>query len=258
MSVSWLCKHVARPWAAARLFCFPYAGVGASVYRLWPAGLPPALEVCPVQLPGRESRLREAPVANIDALVDALLPALLPHLDRPFAFFGHSMGAVLAVEVARKLVNTGRASPAHLIVSGRRPPHMPATEPDFHMLPDAQFIAEIERRYRGIPQEVMQQQELLQLLLPCLRADITALETHLPPRKPPLPCPISAFGGTDDRLTPREHLEAWQDETTAAFQLRTYRGDHFYLRVHEAAVLADVASTLAPMLRTAGLRSALA
>jgi medium-chain acyl-[acyl-carrier-protein] hydrolase len=248
MSVGWLCKHAPRPQARARLFCFPSAGVGGSAYRLWPAALPPSLEVCPVQLPGRENRLREAPLANISALVDALVPALLPHLDLPFAFFGHSMGAVLASEVARALAGAGGSLPKHLIVSGRRPPHVPSAEPPFHTLPDPEFVAEVNRRYRGIPAEVMQQEDLLALLLPCLRADITALETHLPARRPPLSCPISAFGGADDRLTPREHLEAWRSETSAAFHVRVYPGDHFYLNPHRAQVLADVWATLAPIL----------
>jgi medium-chain acyl-[acyl-carrier-protein] hydrolase len=256
MSVSWLCKHAPRPQARARLFCFSSAGVGSSAYRLWPGALPVSLEVCPVQLPGRENRLRETPLANIAALVDALVPALLPHLDLPFAFFGHSMGAVLASEVARALAGAGASLPKHIIVSGRRPPHMPSAEPPFHALPDPEFVAEVNRRYGGIPAEVMQQKDLLALLLPCLRADITALETHLPVRRPPLPCPISAFGGADDRLTPREHLEAWRGETSEAFQVRVYPGDHFYLNPRRAQVLADVSATLAPILSTPTLWSA--
>jgi surfactin synthase thioesterase subunit len=248
MSVGWLCKHTPRPQATTRLFCFPYAGVGGSAYRLWPAGLPTSLEVCAVQLPGRENRLREVPLASIATIVDAVVPALLPHLDLPFAFFGHSMGAVLASEVARALASAGRSLPQHLIVSGRRPPHIPSAEPPFHTLPDSEFVAEINRRYRGIPVEVMQQEELMALLLPCLRADITALETHLPVRRAPLSCPISAFGGADDRLTPREHLEAWRSETSAAFHVRVYPGDHFYLNSQRAQLLADVSATLAPIL----------
>ena len=195
MSASWLCKHLPRAKANLRLFCFPHAGVGSSVYRLWANILPANIEVCPVQLPGRENRLNEAPMTSIPSLVDALVPALLPHMDLPFVFFGHSMGAVVATEVVRALHESGYALPKHLLVSGRRPPHIPSVHAPFHALSDADFVAEINRRYRGIPQELMQQPDLLALLLPCLRADITALETHLPPRRSPLPCPISAFGG---------------------------------------------------------------
>src|SRR5580658_5790200 len=122
MGVSWLCKYVPRPEARARLFCFPHAGVGSSFYRLWAIGLPIDLEVCPVQLPGRENRLHEPALTSIPELVDALVPALLPHMDLPFAFFGHSMGAVIAAEVTRALSDAGRGLPQHLMVSGRRPP----------------------------------------------------------------------------------------------------------------------------------------
>lgn len=249
MGTGWLCKHSPRPHAVARLFCFPYAGTGSSAYRLWGAGLPPSLEVCPVQLPGRENRLREPALTSIAALVDALTPALAPHLDLPFAFFGHSMGAVLAVEVARAMESRGMPQPRHLFVSGRRPPHLRSDESEFHALPDTEFVAEINRRYGGIPPEVLQQKELLTLLLPCLRADIVALETHLPVSRPPMSCPISAFGGADDRLTPREHLEAWRGETKVAFQLSMYPGDHFYLRAQQASLLAEISATLAPLLK---------
>jgi medium-chain acyl-[acyl-carrier-protein] hydrolase len=243
-----LLKHAPRPQATARLFCFSPAGVGASAYRLWPEALPASLEVCPIQLPGRESRLRESPCSSIAALVDALAPALLPQLNLPYALFGHSMGAVLASELTRKLATMGQPLPQHLIVSGRRPPHLIGAEAPLRQLPDAEFVAEINRRYRGIPAAVMQQPELLSLLLPCLRADITALETHWPSGRAPLACPISAFGGSDDALTPREHLEAWAEETTAEFQVRMFPGDHFYLNPQRAQVLREISATLAPLL----------
>jgi surfactin synthase thioesterase subunit len=209
--------------------------------------------VCAVQLPGRESRLREPPVASIPGLVSALAPALSPLLDLPFAFFGHSMGAVLAAEVARALRAGGGPVPAHLIVSSRRPPHVPGPETPLHVLPDPEFVAELERRYGGIPAEVKQHADLLALLLPAIRADVRALETHRPPPRPPLPCPISAFGGSDDRLAPREQLDAWRSETSAAFRVRVFPGGHFYLDPRRGEVLADLAATLAPLL--AGARS---
>jgi surfactin synthase thioesterase subunit len=251
MTGAWLLRPAARPQAGARLFCFPYAGVGGSVYRLWPAGLPVELEVCAVQLPGRENRLRETAVDSIPALVDLLVPALLPHLDRPFAVFGHSMGAVLASEFVRALASGGGPLPRHLIVSGRRPPHMPGPESPLHGLPDAEFVAEINRRYGGIPVAVMEHADLVELLLPSLRADMTAIETHRPKPRPPLPCPISVFAGSHDRLTPRDHLEAWRGETLNTFRVRVFPGDHFYLNVRRDDVLADLSVTLAPMIGAA-------
>jgi surfactin synthase thioesterase subunit len=234
--------------ARARLFCFPYAGVGGSAYRLWPNALPPALEVCPVLLPGREQRSREPAKTSIVELVRELVPALLPHLDLPYVMFGHSMGAVLASEVTRALAEAGHPLPQHLLVSGRRPPHIPGTESPMHGLADPAFVAELNRRYGGIPAEILAQPELMALFIPVLRADLTALETYLPARRAPLPCPITAFGGVDDGLTPREHLEAWRGETSGAFQVRMYAGDHFFVNSQRSRLLADITATLEPML----------
>jgi surfactin synthase thioesterase subunit len=248
---AWLVRPAPRPAARARLFCFPHAGGGGSAYRAWAAGLPAALDVCAVQLPGRESRLRERPIPSLRAIVDALVPAVESQLDRPFAFFGHSMGAVLAAEVSRALVGRGAPAPAHLFVSSRRPPHLPPSEPPLHVLSDREFLAELGRRYGGLPAEVLRHAELVELLLPSLRADIEALETHRAPPRPPLPCPISAFGGSDDRFATREQLEAWRSETSGAFRVRIFPGGHFYVDARRAEVLADVGATLAPLLGAA-------
>jgi medium-chain acyl-[acyl-carrier-protein] hydrolase len=250
MSTGWLLRPGPRVQPRVRLFCFPHAGVGASVYRLWPKGFSDEVEVCAIQAPGREYRLREPPLASLPDLVAALLPAIEPLLDLPFAFFGHSLGAVFAVEVARALNERGNSRPGHLFVSARRPPHLPDPQAPLHALPDEDFVAEINRRYGGIPPEVLRERELMALLLPSLRADMTALETHRPPERPPLPVPISVFGGADDRITPREHLDAWRGETSGAFRVRVFPGGHFYLVDRRAELLADLAQTLAPLATT--------
>jgi medium-chain acyl-[acyl-carrier-protein] hydrolase len=252
----WLSRITPRRLARARLFCFPYAGVGGSIFRQWPAGLPDELDVCTVQLPGRANRLYEPAIPSIPTLVDALLSAMISHLDVPFALFGHSMGAVLAFEVARGLAFAGLPPPSHLIVSGRRPPHMPDVAPPLRHLPDPEFVAEINRRYGGIPSEILDSQEVLALLLPCLRADITALETHRPAQSLPLRCPISAFGGADDPMTPRAHLEGWRSETTGVFEVCVFPGSHFYLEPERGKVLAEVSATLAPMIGVPNYREA--
>lgn len=238
-----------RSRSAARLFCFPYAGGGAAAFRLWTAGLPAELDIWAAQLPGRANRLHEPVVNSVPNLVDALVEELMPRLDLPFAFFGHSMGSVLASEVARAVVSRGGPAPRHLIVSGRRPPGMSGPESRIHMLPDDEFIAEINRRYGGIPTQLLRDRELLMLLLPGLRADVTAVETFQPGPREPLDCPISAFGGTHDRLTPRAQLDAWRGQTTGPFRVRVFPGDHFYLDARRAEILADLSMILAPMLR---------
>ena len=148
---------ICRP-TSARLFCFPHAGVGAAVFRLWPVGLPVELEMCGVQLPGRTTRLAEPAVTSLPMLADAVAQAITPYIDIPFAFFGHSMGAVLAAEVTRTLAASGLALPRHLFVSGRRPPHVPDPELPLSGLSDAEFVAEINRRYGGIPPAILQNQ----------------------------------------------------------------------------------------------------
>ena len=252
MNSLWLQRFAPRPQARARLFCFTHAGVGAAVYRPWVASLPADLEMCAIQLPGRANRLNEPALTHLPELVSAVVSVLQPHLDLPFAFFGHSMGAVLSSEVARALQATGAPMPRHLFVSGRRPPHWPNPDPLLHVLSDADFVAEINRRYGGIPPEVAEHEELLALLLPALRADIHALETHLPPAgRTPLACPVTAFGGSDDPLTPRAHLEGWRAETQGAFRVRVFPGDDVYLQAQKDPLLADVAATLAPLLAEA-------
>ena len=228
MNSPWFLQFAPRPAAAIRLFCFAYAGAGGAFYRPWAIGMPADVEVSAVVLPGRESRLREPLLRSMTELVDALVPALTPYLDRPFAFFGHSMGALVAFELARALQERHARSVSRLLVSGRRAPHLPDPEPPMHQLPDDTFVAEIDRRYGGVPAELKQDRELLELLLPGLRADITVLETHRFAPGARLDCPINVFGGDADLRAPRHQLEAWQQHTRWPVTLRQFPGGHFY------------------------------
>ena len=159
------CSHPrARP--AVRLFCFPYAGVGASVYHPWHNLLPSQIEVLCVQLPGREARLREQPYRHITDVVEAVQLDIEPLLDRPFAFFGHSLGALVAFGLARRLCRQSGHVPVHLFFSSRRAPHLPDPFPPTGELSDEEFIVAIQHRYNGIPRAILQNSELLALLLP--------------------------------------------------------------------------------------------
>jgi medium-chain acyl-[acyl-carrier-protein] hydrolase len=245
---AWVQRFAIRPAATLRLFCFSYAGAGASVYRLWHTALPAELEVCAIALPGRESRLHEPPLPSIPQIVAALLPVIRAHADRPFAFFGHSMGAVVASELARALQADAGPLPVHLFVSARRPCGIADPDTPLAHLPDAQLVAELNRRYGGIPAEVLQHRELLALLLPGLRADLAALESFGTRSGSRFTMPLTAYGGTNDARAPRAHIEAWQAEAAAAFRLRQFDGDHFYLNPQRTALLEDLRSTLAPWL----------
>ena len=232
------------PQAHSRLFCFPYAGGGVPLFRNWPAGLP-GIEVWVANLPGRGSRFREEPPTSMPVLVEALAGWLAAHGDsRPFAFFGHSMGARVAFELARELRRQGEALAAQLLVSACPAPQLPRGRP-VHTLPKDALLAELERR-KGIPQTVLAERELMELLLPTLRADLTLYETAVYSSEPPLQLPIAAFGGRDDPLVDHEALAAWAEQTTGSFEMSFFAGDHFFLRTAEEQLLSAIERYLFP------------
>jgi medium-chain acyl-[acyl-carrier-protein] hydrolase len=228
--------RLARP-ARLRVFCFPYAGGTAGAYRSWFQGFGPDIEVCAVQLPARGARFKEPAHRSLSTLLPELTTALAPLLDRPFVFFGHSMGALVAFELARELRRRDLAGPSLLIASAHHAPHRPDPDPPLSPLSDEEFIAELRARYDGIPQEVLSEPELLALLLPVLRADVEILESYRYGAEGPLACPIVCCGGEDDPHTRRDELEAWREQTRADFRLRLFPGGHFYLADARAALL---------------------
>jgi medium-chain acyl-[acyl-carrier-protein] hydrolase len=223
---AWLRFRQSNPAAALRLFCFPYAGGSASVYRNW-TDFPPEIEVCPVQLPGRDERFREPAFTRADALCDALVVALAAYLDRPFAVFGHSMGAIIAYEFTRRLRARGLA-PRHLFVSGQRAPHIQLRRPQSYELPDPAFKNRL-RELSGTPEEVLRDAELMRLLLPRLRSDFELSEAYACADDVPLSCAITVFGGAQDHEVSRADLAAWRHFTTSAFDIAVFPGGHFYL-----------------------------
>lgn len=242
----WLAYREVNPRARLRMFCFPYAGGGASAYRGWSASLPSDVEVCPVQLPGRESRLREPAFDRPEPLIQGVADALQPWLDMPFVFFGHSMGGMISFELSRELRRRGQKLPLHIFVSGRRAPQLPARDEPIHDLPEPEFIVKL-RELNGTPEEVLQHAELMKLLIPVLRADFAVNETYNYTEEEPLDVGISAFGGLGDEEVTREDLASWRDQTRGRFRLRMLPGDHFFLHSAKDLITEAVARDLAEL-----------
>ncbi len=235
LTTPWVMKPRVSNGASLRLFCFPYAGGGAIIYHGWPPRLP-MIELLSVQLPGRETRLKEAPYTSLPALVRATGQALLPFFDKPFCFFGHSMGALIAFELAREIRREYGLSPRHIFVSGRRAPTIPLQHKTIHDLPQKEFIERL-RDLNGTRPAVLEFTELIELLLPMLKADFAICETYVYKHDEPLNCGISAFGGLEDGHVKREHLEAWRQQTVREFKLRMLPGDHFFLHSSQEVLL---------------------
>ncbi|MEB3358920.1 MAG: alpha/beta fold hydrolase [Synechococcales bacterium] len=233
----WIQSPSPRLHAHWRLFCFPYAGGSARVYRDWGDRLPAQVEVCPVELPGRGRRITAPLFTSLDELLPHLGEALVPWLDKPFACFGHSLGGVIAFEWVRWLRQNRQPQPAHLWISAVRAPHLVANTPPIHDLPRAEFLAEL-RRYNGTPAEILENAELMDLMLPTLRADFALLETYGYWPQPPLTCSITALWGERDAIVKPEEMAPWQQHTVGTFSLEAVSGDHFF--IHQPHVLRSV------------------
>lgn len=220
-----------------RLLCFPCAGAGASMYRPWAEPLARhGIEVVALQPPGREDRLGEAPVDELHVLVDALAQAMPPWLDRPFAMFGHSLGALLAFEVAKRLPLRGLPTPRLLIVSARRAPQLPLSHAPMHRMTRARLIDEL-RILGGTPQAVLDEEELMELFEPMLRADLKLTESYAPPDPGRITAPIVALAGAEDPRVTVPEVDAWRDATTDSCTLHVLGGGHFFIQPRQPEVL---------------------
>lgn len=233
---SWFMNANVHSRADMRLFCFPYAGGGASIYRDWLQLLPKEIEVCPVQLPGRENRGLEAPMCSLPEIVQAVADEIGPLLNLPFALFGHSMGALLAYETARQLDRKYNKTPLHLFVSGHSAPHLPHSGRKLYSLSDQELIHEL-RILRGTPEAILQNDELMVLLLPRLRADFQVCETYSFFRDNPIACPITALGGIEDHDVSMDNLAAWGELTQKETELQLLSGDHFFLHNEQEVIV---------------------
>lgn len=239
---SWITCPRPNPQARIRLFCLPFAGGGASAFFNWANELSASVEVCPIQLPGRENRMSETPFTQLTTLVQVLTRVMQPYLDKPFAIFGHSMGAKISYELSRQLSQTYSVLPQHLFVSGSRPPHMPEESP-IHQLPEQEFLREV-LQFNGTPKTIMENEKLMTLFLPLLRADLTLDETYIYQPCSPLACPITVLGGIEDAEVDHDDLLAWREYTTNSFAVQMFPGDHFFLRSVEKDILRILSASL--------------
>jgi surfactin synthase thioesterase subunit len=242
--MSWFLSPLRRPEAAVRLYCLPYAGGGASAFREWPAAIGSGVEVHAVALPGRESRFGEGPDFDIAELADALAA----HTDtdgRPFALYGHSLGGVLGFEVIRRLRHAGGRLPVRFYVGASRPPHIraPGRFMGLSRLDDAELIERVGD-LGGVPEAVLAEPELMELLLPVLRADFARIDAYRYEPGPPIEVPIVAFAGRSDTVVPITEVRAWSDHTGAGFRLEQLPGDHFFLRHSREALLGALRADL--------------
>lgn len=231
---TWIEVRHPRPGARLRLVCLPFAGGSAGVFRDWAPGLPGHVEVCAVRLPGRERRFEEPAFDRIEPLASAVLEGLVALLDRPFAFFGHSMGALVAFELTRRLRALGR-EPAGFFASGCRAPQMGVGHRR-HLLPEEELIASL-REMNGTPPELLENEELMRLVLPTLRSDFAVVETFHYRPQPPFSWPLVAFGGLEDPEVSREQLEAWSQHAAGPFRMHLLPGDHFFVSSERARLL---------------------
>jgi medium-chain acyl-[acyl-carrier-protein] hydrolase len=225
----WFSTRPARTVPALRLFCFPHVGAGASAFNLWrPAWIPDNMELWTVRLPGREQRLSEKPFRRMGPLVEALYEVMAPQLSGPYAFYGHSLGALVAFEMARKIQRQGGPCPIRLLVSAHTAPQLGLCRPVLHNLPDKEFVDAL-RRFAGTPDEAFENEDLMSIMMVVLRADFEVDETYSYDEGQPLECPISAFGGTDDPGVSQADLAAWKMHTSQTFNLYMMDGDHFFI-----------------------------
>ncbi|MBP0011788.1 MAG: thioesterase [Roseofilum sp. SBFL] len=239
---TWIKYFTPNPNAQLRLFCFPYAGGSAAIFRDWHQELPETIEVCPVELPGRSSRMREPLFEEMSSLIESLGAGLRSYLDKPYVVFGHSFGALVSFELACYCREHHYRLPDCLLVSGRQAPHLLDPSP-MHALPKEDFIEQI-KRLNGTPQEIMQNPEMMELLVPILRADLKVDETYRYTPKAPLDIPVAVFGGEQDSEASRTQLEAWSQHGSCEFSLQMFPGDHFFINTERSHLLQTLSKKL--------------
>ena len=243
LSNKWLIFPRPNPAAALRLFCFHYAGGSAQVFHSWPAHLPPSVELAAIQLPGRGHRFGEPYMRQLLPLSRIVAQEAAPYLDKPFVFFGHSMGALLCFETARNLRRENGRQPAHIFVSATEAPHCRSREESLSDLPRSALIDKL-REFDGAPAEALQNDDLLDVILPTIRADFELGETYQYHPESPLECPMTIYGGLNDPTVEAERLAAWSEMTVGACRTRMFPGGHFYINTPDSNFMPTFAGDL--------------
>ncbi|GAA2710487.1 thioesterase II family protein [Micromonospora olivasterospora] len=233
--------------ARTLLFCLPYAGGSAMrIYGRWHRELPDSIEVVPVEYAGRGARIADTPLTSVDAITADIIGVLLGRIDRPYAIFGHSLGALVAFELARRLEHLHGRPATHLFVSGQRAPQLPHPMAQYdYQLPEPEFKERL-RELAGTPEEVLANEELLNLVTPVLRADFEAADTYQYRPGPRMSCPLTVYGGADDPEAPPDTLPDWSALTSGPCDVRVLPGQHFFLNDEQATVLKGIVADLEP------------
>ena len=240
----WLITYMSRPQAKLQLFCFPFAGGSANIYREWPHVLPPDIELITIELPGRSTRLGAPLKTHINDIIIDLEPVMLPKLvSKPSVFFGFSMGALISYELAQRLYQNHAVELKHLFVAAHRAPHIPEKEAPTYNLPSEQFQAKIAT-LNGTPKEVLEHEELYALIEPILRADFQICQTYDRRYQDPLPSPLTVFGSVNDPSVTRQELYEWRHTTSNSFTLKMFPGDHFFIINYTQQLIDSIVETI--------------
>jgi malonyl CoA-acyl carrier protein transacylase len=244
---NWIVNAQLNTDARLRLFCFHYLGGGASAFRKWSDSFPSEIQICPIQLPGRENRINEQPFQRIESLVEMLAQVLYPYMDRPFAFYGHSMGALISFELARQLRRQHGLIPVHLFAAAYYAPHAISPFQKISDIEKSELISSLPRLIDA-PESLLKKTEFIEALLPTVKADLQIVGKHVYSDEEPLDCPISAFGGLQDKEVSYDDLSRWSEHTQSKFNSQMFPGKHLFLLRDREIVTKSIIQELMPKL----------
>jgi medium-chain acyl-[acyl-carrier-protein] hydrolase len=240
----WIVRRNVSRDATLRVFCVPYAGAGAAIFRDWHNAFPSHIEVCAIEPPGRFARQGDPVPTDMSAYADAMEAALGPFLDVPFAFFGYSLGALMAFECARRVRARRGLEPSSLIVAAHKAPQLAHRNGQLSGIPKSEFVPAIERRYGPLDPAIRSEPQVLDMVVNIMRTDLKLLEDYRYEAGQAFECPILAVGGLSDESVTQTELEGWREQTARAFRVEMLSGGHFFLRTSASALHALVRSEL--------------